>query len=123
MKPVILIDMNLSPEWVEVLRAGGWPAVHWSAMGPVDAKDTELMAWARSNGAVVFTHDLDFSTALALSAANRPSILQIRGQRVLPEQSGALVISLLDRYQQELIDGALLTVDERKHRVRILPLS
>lgn len=123
MKPIILIDMNLSPEWAETLLAAGWPAVHWSAIGPVDATDSEIMDWARSNGAVVFTHDLDFSTALALCAASRPSILQIRGQRVLPEQLGLLVISLLDRYLQDLIDGALLTVDEQKHRVRILPLS
>ena len=26
----ILIDMNLSPDWVPVLKRHGWSAVHWS---------------------------------------------------------------------------------------------
>ena len=29
----ILIDMNLSPDWVDELTASGWPSVHWSTVG------------------------------------------------------------------------------------------
>jgi predicted nuclease of predicted toxin-antitoxin system len=29
----ILIDMNLSPEWVEVIERHGWKALHWSTVG------------------------------------------------------------------------------------------
>ncbi|MFH0728984.1 MAG: hypothetical protein V2B19_21930 [Pseudomonadota bacterium] len=29
----LLIDMNLSPQWVPVLEASGWKAVHWSFRG------------------------------------------------------------------------------------------
>src|SRR5947209_937682 len=25
----VLIDMNLSPDWVAVLQRHGWPAIHW----------------------------------------------------------------------------------------------
>jgi hypothetical protein len=32
------------------------------------------MAWARANGHVVFTHDLDFGTTLALTHAADPSV-------------------------------------------------
>jgi len=28
----ILIDMNLSPDWVQVLQKHGWSAVHWSSV-------------------------------------------------------------------------------------------
>ena len=28
----ILIDMNLSPAWVDWFEEQGWPAVHWSAV-------------------------------------------------------------------------------------------
>lgn len=123
MKPTILIDMNLSPEWVTTFLAGGWPAVHWSSIGAADAPDGSLMEWAQHRGAVVFTHDLDFGTALALSRANRPSVFQMRGRRVLPEQAGDLVLALLERYRPELEAGALVVVDEHKSRVRILPLG
>lgn len=80
------------------------------------------MLWARHHGAVVFTHDLDFGTMLALSGADGPSVLQVRCMNVLPEVIGELVIRLLDHYREELLQGALVVADERRQRVRILPL-
>ncbi len=44
------------------------------------------MGWERSNGYVVFTHDLDFGMMLALTQVAGPSVLQVRGQKVLPDQ-------------------------------------
>jgi len=38
----ILIDMNLSPEWVGVLEAAGWRATHWSSIGKASAPDEEI---------------------------------------------------------------------------------
>jgi predicted nuclease of predicted toxin-antitoxin system len=63
----ILIDMNLSPDWVNELSKHGWASVHWSTIGDSKATDHEIMAWARTNTHVVFTHDLDFGTMLARS--------------------------------------------------------
>ena len=53
-----LIDMNLSPDWIDVLTAEGWEAVHWSTVGTHRATDESIMAWAREQGFVVVTHDL-----------------------------------------------------------------
>ena len=55
-----LIDMNLSPRWVEAFTAAGLNATHWIAIGDPCATDRSIMEWARSNGYIVFTHDLDF---------------------------------------------------------------
>ena len=63
----LLVDMNLSPHWVPVLRKHGWHAVHWSTIGDAGASDKDIMDWARNHQYVVFTHDLDFGTMLALS--------------------------------------------------------
>jgi predicted nuclease of predicted toxin-antitoxin system len=46
----ILIDMNLSPDWVQVLQGHGWSAVHWSAVGDPRATDLIIKDWALSNG-------------------------------------------------------------------------
>jgi predicted nuclease of predicted toxin-antitoxin system len=41
----ILVDMNLSVEWVPLLTANDWQVVHWSTIGDPRATDTILMAW------------------------------------------------------------------------------
>ncbi len=118
----ILIDMNLSPDWVDELAAHGWPSVHWSTTGDSKATDREIMDWARANGYVVFTHDLDFGTMLALTHANGPSVIQVRGQNVLPDHMTPIVVAALNQHESELAAGALVVVDESKSRVRILPI-
>jgi predicted nuclease of predicted toxin-antitoxin system len=60
----LLVDMNLSPEWLKVLSRAGWQAIHWSTAGPATAADTELLAWARDHNYVVLTQDLDFGQLL-----------------------------------------------------------
>lgn len=119
----LLVDMNLSTEWIPLLKTAGHDAVHWSEVGNPRAPDQELILWARNHGAVVFTHDLDFGTMLALSGADGPSVLQVRCLNVLPEVIGELVLCLLNQYCRELEQGALVVADERRQRVRILPLN
>jgi predicted nuclease of predicted toxin-antitoxin system len=118
----LVVDMNLSVEWVAELGAHGWSAVHWSTVGDPRAEDSAVMAWALANGHVVFTHDLDFGTMLALTHSTGPSVLQVRGQNVLPEDIGPVVIAALRQHDAALAAGALVVVDAKKSRVRVLPL-
>ena len=118
----IVIDMNLSPDWVDELSKHGWTSVHWSAIGDPRAPDREIMDWARSHKHVVFTHDLDFGTMLALTHASGPSVIQVRGQNVLPDHMGPIVVAALKQYETDLAGGALIVVDESKSRIRILPI-
>jgi len=117
----ILVDMNLSPEWIPLLEEAGWPAVHWSLVGDPRADDATIMTWALTHGYAVFTHDLDFGTALALTHGEGPSVIQVRGQRVLPEHMGPAVLAALTQYEAELSAGALVVVEQAKSRVRVLP--
>ena len=118
----LVIDMNLSVEWVAELAKQGWSAVHWSTIGDPRADDSVITAWAIANGHVIFTHDLDFGTMLALTHAAGPSVFQVRGQNVLPEDIGPMVIAALHQHDGALAAGALVVVDEKKSRVRVLPL-
>ena len=118
----LVVDMNLSVEWVTELARHGWSAVYWSAVGDPRADDSVIMAWALANGHVVFTHHLDFGTMLALTNAAGPSVLQVRGQNVLPEDLGPVVIAALRQHDAALAAGALVVVDVKKSRVRVLPL-
>jgi predicted nuclease of predicted toxin-antitoxin system len=80
----LLVDMNLSPGWISYLAVQGFEAVHWSAVGAPDSTDQVIFDHARTAGMTIFTHDLDFTTMLALSGAHRPSLIQARVQDITP---------------------------------------
>jgi predicted nuclease of predicted toxin-antitoxin system len=80
------------------------------------------MNYAVANGYVVFTHDLDFGRILALTHALGPSVLQVRAENVLPDHLGDIVVAAFKQHEADLVAGALVVVDERKARVRVLPL-
>jgi predicted nuclease of predicted toxin-antitoxin system len=114
--------MNLSPLWVPILEHNGFSAVHWSAVGDGRAIDPVVLGWARDNGYIAFTNDLDFGAILASTKASGPSVIQVRTQDVTPDHLGAVVVAALNEHQHILERGALITVDESRLRARILPL-
>lgn len=118
----LLIDMNLSPLWVSVLERASFKAVHWSHIGSSNAPDQENFEYAKSHGYVIFTHDLDFGSILAATNAENPSVIQVRTQDVTPEHLSGIVVASLHQFQKYLERGALITIDEKKARARILPL-
>jgi predicted nuclease of predicted toxin-antitoxin system len=119
----VLIDMNLSPRWTELLAQEGFEAAHWSMLGTGNAPDTEIMAYARANNYVVLTHDLDFGAILAATHGEKPSVIQIRAEQLNPDVIGKQVVLALRQMASELENGALLTVDPERTRLRILPLQ
>jgi predicted nuclease of predicted toxin-antitoxin system len=118
----LLVDMNLSPLWVSMLANAGIPAEHWSSIGAANAPDSEIMAHAKANGYVVLTHDLDFSAILAATHGEKPSVVQIRADDVSLKAIGDPVVAALLQMASELEEGALVTVDPNRTRLRLLPL-
>lgn len=118
----ILIDMNLTPRWVAYLRSAGFEAEHWSVLGPADAPDADIMAFALNGDYVVLTHDLDFSAILAATHGHRPSVVQMRTDQPYPESIGGVLVQALQQLRCELAAGALLTLDPHRARLRLLPL-
>jgi len=118
----LLVDMNLSPRWVSVLADAGIDAAHWSSHGAKNATDTEIMRYARTNDYVVLTHDLDFSAILAATHGEKPSVVQIRAEDISPDAIGKQIIAALHQMKRELEEGALLTIEPSRTRLRVLPL-
>ena len=114
--------MTLSPDWVDELAKHGLTSVHWSAAGDPKATDREIMDWARSNNYTVFTHALDFGTMLALTHSSGPSVIQVRGQDVLPDSMAPTVVAAVKQHETDLDTGALVVLDRLKSRVRVLPI-
>jgi len=117
----ILIDMNLSPRWVRLFDDASFESVHWSTIGATNAPDKEIMDYAKANDYIVLTHDLDFSAILAVTHGEKPSVVQIRAENVSPDVIGWPVIAALRQMTAELEEGALITVDPKRTRLRLLP--
>ena len=115
--------MNLSPRWVKTLAEAGFDSAHWSTLGENSAPDTEIMAFAKTNDYVVLTHDLDFSAILAATHGEKPSVVQIRAENVSPDAIGWSVTAALRQMASELEEGALVTIDPSRTRLRLLPFS
>ena len=100
----------------------GVEARHWSTVGSPIAPDEEVLSWAAANGVTLLTHDLDFGTVLAFSGAVTPSVIQIRSDDLRPEALAGRIAAAVGQLAQTLTDGALVTVEPARERVRVLPL-
>ncbi|MDP1605884.1 MAG: DUF5615 family PIN-like protein [Rhodocyclaceae bacterium] len=118
----LIVDMNLSPRWIKVLADANIDAAHWSSLGASNAPDERIMAYAGAHNYVVLTHDLDFGAILAATHGEKPSVVQIRAEDVSPDVIGKQVIIALRQMASELESGALLTIDPKRTRLRLLPL-
>jgi predicted nuclease of predicted toxin-antitoxin system len=119
----IVIDMNLSPKWSETLHKAGIDAVHWTDLGPANTPDPQILSYAAVNGLTILTNDLDFGAMLATANLDKPSVVQIRGNDLRPAEIGKQVCLALNQMRPELEAGALLTIDPKRTRLRILPLK
>mgnify|MGYP006952849451 CR=1 FL=1 len=119
----ILLDMNLSPRWVDLLADAGIESIHWSSVGETTASDSFIMAFAKGARYVVLTHDLDFGSTLAATHGDKPSVIQIRSGTLSTAAIGPFIIKTLIQMEAEIDSGALLTIEPPRARIRLLPLN
>ena len=118
----LLLDMNISPKLVDMLAERQIDAAHWYAIGKPAATDSEIMDYAKENNCVVVTYDLDFAALLCAAQGYKPSVVQIRKQGLNYDALVDLLTIAVRQWSDELSKGAILTLDARKCRVRLLPL-
>jgi predicted nuclease of predicted toxin-antitoxin system len=118
----ILVDMNLSPLWVDFLADHGFEAIHWSKVGDPGALDSEIFSWACSREYVIFTNDLDFSAILAAAPPDLiPSVVQIRTADLAPDRVGSKVLAALNTIGSSLMEGGVVSIKDKKARFRSWP--
>ena len=114
--------MNISPMIAELITKRGIKADHWYNIGAPDATDTEIIKYAIENGYVILTCDLDFSTILSVSHGKKPSVIQLRMQVFNIERTANLILSTVTQNKDALMSGAILSINVKNARVRLLPL-
>jgi len=119
----IIIDVNLAVRWAKILSKRGVEAVHWTEIGNASAQDIEIMSYALEKGYSVFTNDLDFSAILVSTRASGPSVIQIRAEDTRPEANLDRVAYIFLKYSSVIEQGTVITIDQNKTRVHILPFK
>jgi predicted nuclease of predicted toxin-antitoxin system len=119
----LVVDENLSRKWVRELIGGGHHAEHWLDIGKAAAPDREIMRYALEQNAVVLTCDLDFGDILAASGGSKPSVVQLRPDRMRPEQLISDVLRAIKQHLRLLEQGALVTLNLASSRAHVLPLT
>jgi predicted nuclease of predicted toxin-antitoxin system len=118
----IVVDMNLSQDWIGFLEIHGHDATHWARIGPADSTDETIAEWAADRDAVLLTNDLDFGHIHALAGSSRPSVIQLRSPDLRPESIGDIVSKALVTTAKSLSSGAIVTVSPPHVRIRTLPI-
>jgi len=118
----ILLDMNIPLKYASLLKDNDYEIIRWSDIGACDAEDIEIMNFARENDFIVLTCDLDFSAILSSTNDLKPSIIQIRASLLHAERAAELIKYAINKNKNDLEKGAVLSIDLKRARLRLLPL-
>lgn len=117
-----LADMGISQSTVRWLSDQGYIATHVRDVGLHRASDAEIVCKAREEGSVVLTCDLDFGDIMAASQEQHPSVIIFRLENEAPANVNKRLKQVLDESSQALRQGAVIIVEDARHRVRLLPV-
>jgi predicted nuclease of predicted toxin-antitoxin system len=115
--------MGVSLSTVRTLRSQGHDAVHLRDEGLIRLADADILEKARVERRAIVTFDLDFGDLLATGAHSFPSVIIFRLYNETPPSVNAHLQILLTQRIRELEDGALVIVEDTRHRLRRLPLE
>jgi predicted nuclease of predicted toxin-antitoxin system len=118
-----LADMGISPRVVDMLRVLGHEAAHLHEMGLDRLPDVDILGKALREESVILTHDLDFSELLAISGARLPSVITFRLRDMRPVNVYQHLVALLSQHGEAIAQGTIVTVTERRIRMRSLPID
>ena len=118
-----LLDMGISPKTAKYLIDLGYTAVHLIDLAMETAKDYEILEKAKKDNSIILTHDLDFSRLLAISGYSTPSVIIFRLKNMRPENVNSILKNVITRFHDDLKNGVILSIGDKKIRCHYLPIK
>jgi len=118
-----LADMGVAQSVVTWLKSHENDAVHLKDEGLQRLPDSEILQKAIEENRILLTFDLDFGEIIAHSAERNVSVIVFRLHNTRAQNVMQRLETVLAESQNALERGAIISVEEDRHRVRYLPLQ
>jgi predicted nuclease of predicted toxin-antitoxin system len=118
-----LADMGVSQGVVGWLRSAGHDAMHLRDEGLHRLANGEIFEKGFIEHRVVLTFDLDFGEIVAASEGHVVSVVLFRLHNTRTGHVIERLQAVLEQSSGELQSGAIIVVEEGRHRVRRLPVG
>jgi predicted nuclease of predicted toxin-antitoxin system len=118
-----LADMGVSMRVVEWPRSSGHDAIHLREEGLQKLPNGEIFRKAIREERIVLTFDLDFGEIVAGSGGRSISVILFRLRNTRADFVVRRVKIVLEQSAGELAQGAVVLVEDGRHRVRRMPIG
>jgi predicted nuclease of predicted toxin-antitoxin system len=114
----LLLDENLAPSHVRLLRAAGHDAVSVVEIGLAGAEDLQVQAAAMLENRILVTLDADFANVLRFPPSATPGVIRLRLHPPTETAIAALLQWAIPRLEQVALAGRLAVVAGSRIRIR-----
>jgi predicted nuclease of predicted toxin-antitoxin system len=118
-----LADMGVDVRIVDWLRRHGHDATHVRDEGLHRSPNGEIFEKAAAEDRVVLTFDLDFGEIAALTKGRKASVVLFRLHNTRTPHVMDRLAAVLGDCAEVLQRGAVVVVEESRHRVRFMPIG
>lgn len=118
-----LADMGVAMRIVHWLREEGHDTVHLREENLHRLHNGRIFEKAFAEQRIILTFDLDFGEILALSADHQVSVILFRLHNTRTPHVIDRLKKVLEDAGQVLVQGAIVVVEETRHRIRRLPFG
>ena len=118
-----LADMCVDVRIVKWLLKNGHDATHLRDQGLQRMPNGEIFKKAIREDRIVITFDLDFGEIAALTASRPTSVILFRLKNTRTLHVIERLSSVIERFEDALKRGSILTVEETRCRVRHFPIG
>lgn len=119
----ILADMGVDVRLINWLRQHGHDAKHLRDEGLHRMPNGEIFAKAISENRTIITFDLGFGEIIALAKGQKASVILFRLHNTRTSHLIDRLATVLADSTDALDRGAVVVVEESRHRVRYLPVG